>query len=620
MAAPASPEIITFGDFEARLRSRELCRKGVRVRLPDQSFQILVMLLERRRELVTREEIRQRLWPSDTFVDFDHGLNNAVNRLREALGDSADSPRFVETLPRRGYRFVATVVQSPSPSTPAPPSASTPVVASEKRLLRKWVPVASASLLLLAVLTLAAMYFRRQAVAPPISSLAVLPLENVSGDPGQEYFADGMTDSLITNLAGLKSVRVISRTSAMHCKGSRKTLAEIARELNVDAVVEGTVMRFGDRVRINVQLIDARTDRHLWAKAYDRDLRDVLALQAELTNTIASQVATRVDAQSRRIPPKPVNPEAYDAYLRGRQEWVHGAFTPDGYQKSRAHFNHAIQLDPEYTDAIVGLAATYVTQDAAAARALALRALELNNNLGVAHAILASMKCANEWDFVGAESEFKRAIELEPNSVTTHSWYGLFLAEIGRSEAGLGELKIAESLDPLSLDEQADMGLVLYLARRYDEAEQVLQRILRQDPKMIIAHRHLVRIYAARERIPEYLTEIGKANGWYKATPEDIETLTQQLRNVYAAGGAQAFWRAYIERELQKPTFPKPLGLARLYAHLGDRDQCITILEQLYQERDTLLAVWVKSDPEFDSVRSDPRFQTLLKKIGFPES
>jgi TolB-like protein/DNA-binding winged helix-turn-helix (wHTH) protein len=637
VASPASVQIITFEEFEAKLSSRELCRKGARVRLPDQSFQILAMLLERPGELITREEIRERLWPGDTFVDFDHGLNNAVNRLREALGDSAGSPRFVETLPRRGYRFIAPVEVGPATETArlgTPPEAngSTPLIQMPRVQIESENPTVTnnvrasshakrflaPTLILLLVLALAGgVYWARfrAAASPRIQSLVVLPLENVSGDASQEYFADGMTDSLITNLAGLKSVRVISRTSAMHYKGSRKTLPDIARELNVDAVVEGTVMRVGDRVRINAQLIDARTDRHLWASAYDRSLRDVLTLQSDLASSIANQVASRVDRPSKPTVTKAVNPEAYDAYLRGRQEWVHGAFTAGGYEKSREYFDRALQLDPEYADAMVGLAEIYIPGDPAAARALALRALELNGELGAAHTILGLVKIG-DWDFPSAESEFKRAIALEPNSVKAHSWYGVFLAEIGRSNEGIRELKIAESLDPLALDVQADMGLALYLGHRYDEAEQVLKRILGQDPSMAVAHRHLVRIYAAREQIPEYITEIVKANDWYEETPEQISTLTQ-LREVYAAGGAPAFWRAYLQRELRTPTV-HALGLARIYAHLGDRDRCIEILEKQYEQRELMLAVWAKSDPEFDAVRSDPRFQALLTKIGYP--
>jgi TolB-like protein/DNA-binding winged helix-turn-helix (wHTH) protein len=639
MVPPASAESITFGEFEAKLDSRELRRKGARVRLPDQSFQILAMLLQRKGELVTREEIRQRLWSGDTFVDFDHGLNNAVNRLREALGDSAESPRFIETLPRRGYRFIAPAElgsaagSSARLSSPPPTDAPTPLIqtpwiktgsestvvitsAPTPRSARRSLMVTLIVLLLLAV-GAGAYWVLLRAASPRIQSLAVLPLENVSGDASQEYFADGMTDSLITNLAGLRSVRVISRTSAMHYKGSRKTLPDIARELNVDAVLEGTVMRVGDRVRINAQLIDARTDRHLWASAYDRNLRDVLALQSDLASAIANQVASRVDRESRPSVTKAVNPEAYEAYLRGRQEWVHGAFTNEGYDKSREYFDRALQLDPDYGDAIVGLAEIYIPQDPAAARALCLRALELNTNLGAAHAILGLVKVGDDWDFTGAESEFKRAIELEPNSVTAYSWYGVFLAEIGRSDQAIRELKIAESLDPLALDVQADIGLALYLGRRYNEAEQVLLHILRQDPNMAVAHDHLLRIYAAREQIPEYIAEIVKANAGHEQTPEDIDTLSR-LRGAYAAGGAQAFWRTYLKGELRKPTMGS-LAMARIYAHLGDRDRCIEILEKDYRQRELMLVVWVKSDPEFDGVRSDPRFQALLTRIGYPQ-
>ena len=621
VASPASAEIIAFGEFEAKLGSRELCRKGTTVRLPNQSFQILAMLLERRGELVTREEIRQRLWPRDTFVDFDHGLNNAVNRLREALGDSADTPRFVETLPRRGYRFIASVLQSPSPMTPASASAPTPVVASEqRRRIRRWIPAASASLLLLAILTLGAMHFRRQTVAARISSLAVLPLENVSGDPTQDYFADGMTDALITDLAGLKDVRVISRTSAMHYKGTHQTLPEIARELGVDAVVEGTFSKAANHVRINAQLIDARDDRHIWSAAYDRDIHDLLALQAELADAISGQVAIRLNnRESLATKVRGINPEAYEAYLRGRYEHSQTPFIREGEEKARIYFNRAIQVNPDYSDAIVALAETYIPADLVTARLLASRALELNENSAEGHAIMGTVLSGNDWNFPAAEQEFRRAIELNPNSVVARGWYGLFLAEMGRFDEALGALKYAQRLDPFSAQARCNVALALYLSRRYDDAVKQLQDVISQYPDYQLAHRHLMRIYEQREQIPEYLAEFAKAPGWFDLTSEQAERMAEQWKKAYLTGGAPAFWhkRLAFEQTRSARGVGHSWNLMRIYAQLGDSDHALTLLREAYDHRDPLLITWIKNDPQLDHIRSDVRFEALMKQIGF---
>jgi TolB-like protein/DNA-binding winged helix-turn-helix (wHTH) protein/Tfp pilus assembly protein PilF len=598
------------------------------VRLPDQSFQILAMLLEHPRELVTREEIRQSLWPGDTFVDFDHGLNNAMNRLREALGDSADSPRFIETLPRRGYRFLVKVdgiATRPVAAFPSDlPASAKP---AERRSHRNWALVAPIlTVLSLMVLAIGAFRARIPGSAGRVSSLVVLPLENVSGDAAQDYFADGMTDALITNLAGLRSVRVISRTSAMHYKGSHKALPEIARELDVDAVVEGTVSKAGDRVRINAQLIDARNDRHIWAAKYERDLRDVLALQAELADAISNQVASRLDTQRQSLlSKKKVNPEAYENYLRGRYEASHGAFTTEGWRKARGYFNRAIQLDPSSAEAVLGLAETYIVDDPAAARLLASKALELDDSSAEAHAIVATVIYEKDWDVSAAEKEFRRALELDPNSVPAHDWYGLFLAFTGRFDEAIHELRYAERLDPLGVTVGCDMGLALYLARRYDEAIDQLQKVLRQDPDFQMAHRHLMRIYGRRDQIPEYINAFAKAPGWFDLTPEQAQKVAQEWRGTYAAAGAQAFWRRRLDFELRRraPHNPSPRQafpeLARVYTHLGDSDHAIAVLQEAYDRRDHMLVIWIRTDPEFDNVRSDPRFQALLKQIGFPQ-
>jgi TolB-like protein/DNA-binding winged helix-turn-helix (wHTH) protein/cytochrome c-type biogenesis protein CcmH/NrfG len=615
--------MITFGDFEVKLGTRELCRKGIRVRLPDQSFQILAMLLERPGELVTREEIQKRLWPGDTFVDFDHGLNNAVNRLREALRDSADKPRFVETLPRRGYRFIDPVETGSQPIANLPAESLTSVERVGRYSRRQLAALAFVSgVVLLAFLAIGPLRFRTLGNTSRITSLAVLPLVNVSGDADQDYFADGMTDTLITDLAGISSVRVISRTSAMHYKGSQKSLPEITRELDVDAIVEGTVSKSGNRVRINAQLVDARKDRHLWAAAYERDLGDVLTLQAELADAIAKQVDRQVNPQRRLLSSdKRVNTEAYEAYLRGRYEASQGPFTREGEEKAREYFNRAIQLEPDNADAIVGLAETYIPADPATARLLASKALELDGGSAEAHAIVATVTYTKDWSFAAAEQEFRLALDLDPNCVAARSWYGIFLAQTGHFDDALRMLQMARRLDPLSPTIGSDLGEALFLAHRYDEAIDQELTVLRRYPNYQRAYRHLMRMYERLDRIPEAITAFTKAPGWYDLTPDQAEIVGKKWRAAYTKGGAPAYWRERLAFELPRKTkaVGHYYGLARVYTQLGDSDHAIATLQDAYDHRDPMLVALVKTDPQLDNLRSDPRFQGLLNKVGFPQ-
>jgi TolB-like protein/DNA-binding winged helix-turn-helix (wHTH) protein len=418
---------VRFGVFEANLRSGELRKSGIKIKLHDQPFKILEMLLERRGEVVTREELRQKLWPADTFVDFNHGLNNAVLRLRDVLGDSADTPRFIETLPRRGYRLIVAVdsvvdgslrvenstsaktpaqaVQPLSPAnaeaTDSPDIAALNETSNRRHVLWRYAIVGASVLAVIAVFA-GTLWMRRPAKMPRIQALVVLPFQNVSGDPAQDYLSDGVTDLLITHLARLNSVRVISRTSAMHYKNSHQKLPEIARELAVDAVVEGTVSRSANYVRINAQLVDARNDRHLWAQVFERDVHDLLALQGELARTIADQVANRTDPQHQvRVQTRQVNPEAYESYLKGRYFW--NKRTEEGNIKAIEFFEKAIAKQPDYAQAYAGLSDAYAmlgwappaqfprSETMARARAAALRSLEIDDSVAEAHTALASI-------------------------------------------------------------------------------------------------------------------------------------------------------------------------------------------------------------------------------------
>jgi TolB-like protein/DNA-binding winged helix-turn-helix (wHTH) protein len=438
-----------FGPFEVDPRAGELRKHGIRIKLRDQSLQILLVLLERPGEVVTREELRARLWPADTFVDFDHGLNAAVNKLRQALADSAEEPRYIETLPRRGYRLLV-APESPAEApaglaavqAPTPAAGQVALPSPQRRWYRGWPALAGLFLVALVMILVFALRntgvrarLSRNATNTRIESIVVLPLENLSKEAEQEYFVEGMTDQLTTNLAKIAALRVISRTSATRYKGTHKSLADIARELNVDAVVEGTVLRSGERVRITAQLIQAATDRHLWAESYEGDLGDILVLQDKVAQDIAEQIRAKLTprdleqlGRSRHI-----SPEAYEAYLKGRYFWSRR--TPEALQKAVEYFQQAVDKDPSYALAYSGLADShnmlgdysYVAPGEAFPRALALaaKALELDDTLAEAHSSLAFAKLFYDRDWAGAEHHFKRAIELNPNYAPAHQWYAI---------------------------------------------------------------------------------------------------------------------------------------------------------------------------------------------------
>ena len=432
--APTSRTLIRFGVFELDTETGELRKQGVKVRLQVQPFQILQILLERPGQVVTREDLQRRIWPSDTFVDFDTGLYNAIKRLRDALGDSAENPRFIETLSRRGYRFIGTVEGNGHVATAAtlPAEATQP---TSKPNFRLGMLVALGALIVAgAALGVGKVWSRLSSSGtdPQIRSIAVLPLQNLSNDPAQEYFSDGMTDALITDLAQISSVKVISRTSSMQYKQTKKSLPEIARELNVDGVIEGTVQRSGDHVRITAQLIYAPSDKHLWADSYERDVRDVLALEREVTKDIADRVRTRITPQNQPVDvqPRPVNLEALDSYLRGNFLLNKGSGHPDEeLREARVLFQRSIQADPMFAPAYIGLAETHhdlwssSPEDLEMMKSAANRALELAPGSSEARVEIALTKW-EEWDWSGAEEEFRKAITLNPNNAFAREQFG----------------------------------------------------------------------------------------------------------------------------------------------------------------------------------------------------
>jgi TolB-like protein/DNA-binding winged helix-turn-helix (wHTH) protein len=637
-----------FGSFEMDLRAGELRKHGVRIRLQTQPFQILGMLLERPGEVVTREELRQALWPGDTFVDFDHGLNNAINRLRETLGDSAEGSRFVETLPRRGYRFIGAVESVPSPSpqdlaaqvedsSTAPPTplsdkvATLPVESSKASLrARLWIAAGAGTAALLALfvgLNTGGLRQRllRASAAGRIQSIAVLPLENLSGDPSQEYFADGMTEALITDLGKIGELRVISRTSAMHYKGTRKTLPEIARELNVDAVVEGAVLRSGDRVRITAQLVQAASDRHLWAESYERDLRDVLALQDEVARDIANEIKIKLtpQEQARLASGRPVDPEAHEAYLRGRYEW--NKWTEEDLKKSVEYFERAIQKDPAYAQAWAGLSDTYQflsLRDSwpaevamPKAKAAALKAVDLDETLSDAHVALSGVLWPHERSWSAAENELLRAIALNPNNAWAHQAYGYQLSSVARFDEAIAEMKRSLELDPLAPNKQHSLAATLYRAGRYDEALQHFREVPDPDANSERRHRFIAAIYERKgmqkEAIAEWLTAL-RFSG-QKELAEQVER--KYVSSGYSKAKKTCLWGDIKEKQEKRARngFGQAGWIAVDYALLGEKNKAFEWLDKGFREGS--IAWDLKVSDHYELLRSDPRFQDFLRRL-----
>jgi TolB-like protein/DNA-binding winged helix-turn-helix (wHTH) protein/Flp pilus assembly protein TadD len=627
------PKCLRFAVFEADLRTGELTKQGKRVRLQELPFRLLVMLLERPGKLVTREELRGTLWP-ETFVEFDHGLNKAVSKIRDALGDSAENPRFIETIARRGYRFLAEVVVVPhelpqaaagdlatvgdvGPASVAEAGTSPrrrPHGAFTWRLL-----VLGMALVLVAALSW--VFYPWRHISPTIRSLAVLPLENLSGDASQDYFADGMTEELITELGQISALRVISSTSVMTYKSARKPLPEIARELNVQAVVEGSVLRSGERVRITAELIEVPADRYMWAQSYEGDFRDTLALQSKVARDIAEQVRATLDRREQAAlrKSKTVNPEAYEAYLKGRYFW--NKRTGDGLKKAIEYFSRAIETDPTYAQAYSGLADSYALsgdweygilspQDAfPKAKEAATKALELDDSLGEAHTSLAfALDLA--WDWEAAEKEYRLAIKLSPNYATAHHWYAWHLIVMGRTDDGIFESRMAESLDPLSLIISADTADALCIAHLFDESIQQSKKTLEMDPNFAVAHYELGQALVQKHMYDEAIAEFKRAielSGHSGA-------FDSNLAYAYAVSGRKEEAMKIIEDlEARDQNHSADANIALSYVGLGDQDQAMNWLNKAYEAR---FNPSILMRPAFDPLRSDARYKDLLRRIG----
>jgi TolB-like protein/DNA-binding winged helix-turn-helix (wHTH) protein/Tfp pilus assembly protein PilF len=654
--------VYRFGIFEANPRTGELLKKGVRVGLQDRPFHLLLILLRAEGKVVTREDLRSRLWPEGTFVEFDDSLNAAVKKLRVALNDSAEHPRFLETVPKVGYRFVAPVSATPEmaagtalgPSAPEEPLRSTPVfqggpgptsveAATESSGARpsplprpdsqvfsdrsKRLQIVAATCVLLAFTVLAVTYsLRKSPSEPQVHSIAVLPLENMSEDPQQQYFADGMTDELITDLAKLSSLSVISRTSAMQYRGTKKSLPVIGRELNVDAIVEGSIIRASDTVRISIQLINARNDRHLWAESYEQRAGNLVQLESEVAEAIADQIQIKLtSAEKQRISrARPVKPEAHEAYLKGLYFW--NERTAASLKISIGYFEEAIRKDPSYALAYSGLADAYdVASDYdllpprdsySKAKVAVLKALELDPTLAQAHATLADMKSAYEWDWAGAETEFKRALALNPGYATAHHWYAQHLIARGRHQEALAEIGRAMELDPLSPSINAFAGSALYMARQYDRSAEQLTKITAAEPTYAAAHYFLGFTREKQGDLKEAVKEFQRA---VDLSGGDSSYLAA-LAHGYALSGNLHQARA-ICSTLQKRAsreYVSSYDIALVYVGLNQKEEGLNWLNRAYEEDDPNMN-FLNVDPALDDLRMDHRFENLLQRIGLTQ-
>ncbi|HEY6291991.1 MAG TPA: winged helix-turn-helix domain-containing protein [Terriglobia bacterium] len=639
---------IHFGPFEVDLQGGELRRHGHTIKLQEQPFRILALLLARPGQVVGREEIREKLWPPGTFVDFEHSIATAVKKLRLALADDGEIPRYIETVHRQGYRFIAPLgVTSVEPGartsadfviSGAPLTGAGAEVAGGSKAVRRgqtpppprpswwrrWWAIALAVAALVAAGYLGDRRFSSPTQSPsgPVR-LAVLPFLNLSGDPQQEYFSDGMTEALITELGRFSSLRLISRTSAMHYKGTTKTLPQIAQELNVDVIVEGSVIRSGDKVRITAQLLDAKKDQHIWAAGYERDQHDVLALQEELGRDIAREINAQLmpTSATHAHPRPPVSPEAFQSYLQGR--YYYNKRTEEGVQTGLHYFEAAAQQDPNFAPAYAGIALCYLdlgdntlpaSQAMIPARKAVTRALQLDPDWAQAHSAMALLELA-EWRWASAEQEFKRALELNPTDDATNLEYALFLAQAGRLDQATSQFQQALENDPLSVPLSSAAAIPAYYGGRYNDAIDQYQRALNMDPGYFRAIEGIGVALALSGNYAQAIQELEKARAI-----EDVPEISGFLGYVYGRWGKRAE-AAQMLRNLTdraETRFVSPADILPIPLGLNDKEEAFRLLSQACElHSDNINAL--RMDPIFDPIRADARFQDLERRIGLLE-
>jgi len=663
---------IRFGeDFELDLRPRRLRRGSHVLKLERIPLEILILLLERRGEIVSRDEIVAKIWGNDVFLDTDNSIRGAIRKVRQALKDDPETPRFIQTVTGRGYRFIAPIISPEEEHTTEPPKPEASIVptgtrsfVSEpdswpqgrslglvdqeqertagqlpgtetargqvRRRARTWLFVGLASLAVVSILSLFAFWGWRTSRAPAVSQrktvLAVLPFDNLSRDPDQEFFSEGLTEEMIAQVGKLNRdrLRVVARSSVAKYKRSTLAAREIGKELNADYLVQGSVRRSSDRVRITVQLIQARDQTDVWTESYDRELKDVLTVQDSVVRSIASEIhiALTEEQEKRLAAPRQISPEAYEAYLKGRYYW--NKRTGESMQKAEQYFEQAIDNDPTYAAAYSGLAdcnsgltwhgfkspAEALPKAYAAAR----KALEINPESAEAHASLG-LAMSHRWDWTGAEAEFRRALQLDPQYANAHHWYGDYLSIRGRHDEALAEAKHALELDPLNLMISTWVGLRYYMARDYSRAIDQNRNSVELDPNFAAAHLLLGEDYLGAGLHSEAVNELKKAANLSGDSP--LYTAQVAVALAVAGRNGDALRIAHELETISSKRYVSPYGLAQIYAASNKKEDTFKWLQAAYEDH----AVWMgylAVDPIFDRYRSDERFKDLLRRVGLP--
>jgi TolB-like protein/DNA-binding winged helix-turn-helix (wHTH) protein/Tfp pilus assembly protein PilF len=634
-----TPAVILFGVFEADLRADELRKNGVKVRIQDLPFRALKLLLSRPNEVVTREEFRQALWPDDVFVDFDLGIRSAIKRLRDALGDAAENPIFVETVDRRGYRWIAPTHREPPAEVEVAgelevedlaATAAAPASASARSGIWNWTwnwrmagLVVAAAACGLVVLSLVLFYRHADT-----DSIAVLPFTNGSGDANTDYLSDGITESLIGNLAHVPQLKVKSRSSVFRYKGKDVDAQKVGHDLGVSALVSGRVTSRGDSIEVSAELIDVRDNTEIWEHHYSGKDTDIISLQTEIAGDIAGKLRSKLSSSEKQQVTRlgTHNPEAYELYLKGRYAWNNRTYSE--LEKAISYFNQAIAKDPGYALAYSGLADVYSvlpnywgapSESFPKSNAAARKALELDPTLAHPHAVLGVNETQYDWDFAGGEAEFRKALELDPNDATAHQWYAESLDRIGgRQQEALAEINSARQLDPQSPVITRELGGILLTAGRYDQSIAICQKLAADEPAFAIGHDCLAKAYWAKHMYPQVIEEF-KISGQLYGIPENIgfaDALDQGFRS---AGWKGALTKAIAFREAQRiKSYFSAEEIAQLYADLGDKDQAFRWLNIAYREHDWLL-IGLKTFIPLAPLRSDPRFAELVREVGLPQ-
>ncbi len=623
----ADRRFLQFGRFRLDPTGRLLFCNEQAIPLPPKAADVLLLLVQNAGNVVEKEDLLKAVW-QETYVE-EGSLARSISILRKAFDDRDSGREYIATIPKRGYRFVVPVKETDV----LPPHTEEAVrnhVASHR--------TRAIALILAIVAGAIASYFvttrylaRRAGGKPPsahIDSIAVLPLTNLSDDREQDYFADGMTEALITDLGKVRALRVISRTSVMRYKDTKKPLPEIARELQVDALVEGTVARSGDRLRITANLVQASPERHLWAESYERDLRDVIALQNDVARTIAQQIQVELtpEEHARLSASHTVDPEAYKLYIKGRYFWVKR--NRESFNRAMDYFQQAINRDPSYAAPYSGLADCYVlfgssfdvgglapSEVQPKAKAAALKALELDSSLSDAHNSLAYVKLNYDWDWHGAEAEFKRSLELNPGYAHGHHWYAHLLFSSGRMDEALAESNRALELDPVSPIINLHLGWHYLYTRQYDRALEQLAKTLELDPSYALAHWYRGLAYEQKKMYPEALSEMGKAKD---LLPGNL-AVESDIGHVYAVSGDKGAAERVIAglKEESARRYVNQYELALIYVGLGENDQAFEWLGRAFRDHSDQM-IYLKVDPRLDSVRSDSRFTDLVRRVGIP--